>query len=46
MIPVIDLGPYLAGAPRRGSAAAPTELGRALEDVGFFVVVNHGSRRR
>ncbi len=41
MIPVIDLGPYLAGRPG-ASAAAAAELGRALEDVGFFVVVNHG----
>ena len=41
MIPVIDLGPYLAGRPG-ALAAAAGELGRALEQVGFFVVVNHG----
>jgi isopenicillin N synthase-like dioxygenase len=41
MIPVIDLGPYLAGRPR-AMAATAAELGRALEDVGFFVIVNHG----
>ena len=41
MIPVIDLGPYLAGRPRADAAAA-AEIGRALTDVGFFVVVNHG----
>src|SRR6266436_9209416 len=41
MIPVIDLGPYLAGQPGASTAAA-TELGRALGDVGFFVVVGHG----
>ena len=41
MIPVIDLGPYLAGQPS-ALAAAAAELGDALETVGFFVVVNHG----
>ena len=40
MIPVIDLGPYLAGRPRAFAATA-AELGRALETVGFFVVVGH-----
>ena len=44
MIPVIDLGPYLAERPRAFAATA-AELGRALEDVGFFVVVNHGIPR-
>src|SRR5262249_5716981 len=41
MIPVIDLAPYLAGRPRALDATA-AELGRALEDVGFFVIVVHG----
>ena len=41
MIPVIDLEPYLAGRPRAATATA-AELGRALQDVGFFVIVNHG----
>src|SRR5690242_10753837 len=41
MIPVIDLGPYLAARPRAAAETA-AELGRALQDVGFFVVVNHG----
>src|SRR5947199_4713309 len=41
MIPVIDLGPYLAARPR-ASVATAGELGRALQDVGFFVIVNHG----
>src|SRR5437667_6869558 len=40
MIPVIDLGSYLAGRPRAFAATA-AELGRALETVGFFVVVGH-----
>jgi isopenicillin N synthase-like dioxygenase len=41
MIPVIDLGPYLAARPGADAAAA-AEIGRALTHVGFFVVVNHG----
>jgi isopenicillin N synthase-like dioxygenase len=41
VIPVIDLEPYLAGRPGAAAATA-VELGRALRDVGFFVVVNHG----
>jgi len=41
MIPVIDLGPYLAARPGASTATA-AELDRALRDVGFFVVVNHG----
>jgi len=41
VIPVVDLGPYLAARPG-ASAATAAELGRALQDVGFFVVVNHG----
>src|SRR5262249_18661713 len=32
VIPVIDLGPYLAGRPG-ASAATAAELGRALQDV-------------
>ena len=35
MIPVIDLGPYLAACPHAAAATA-AELGRALQDVGFF----------
>jgi isopenicillin N synthase-like dioxygenase len=41
MIPVIDLGPYRAGRPGAAAAAA-AELGRALQDVGFLVIVSHG----
>ena len=41
MIPVIDLAPYLANRPGAGEATA-AELGRALQDIGFFVIVNHG----
>jgi len=36
MIPVIDLGPYLAARPGASTATA-AELDRALRDVGFFV---------
>jgi hypothetical protein len=35
MIPVIDLGPYLAARPH-AAAATTAALGRALQDVGFF----------
>src|SRR5438552_8166027 len=40
MIPVIDVGPFLAGEAGAFDTTA-THIGRALEDVGFFVVVNH-----
>ena len=40
-IPVLDIGPYLAGEP---SAAAPLAraIARTCEDTGFLVVANHG----
>ena len=40
-IPVIDLGPYLAGAPGALEQAAG-ELRAALTKVGFYFIVNHG----
>ena len=40
-IPVIDLGTYLAGEPGALEAIAG-ELRHALEEVGFFIIVNHG----
>ncbi|HEY0181344.1 MAG TPA: 2-oxoglutarate and iron-dependent oxygenase domain-containing protein [Rhodopila sp.] len=40
-IPILDLGPYLAGAPG-ARAALGRELRHALEQVGFYFVVNHG----
>ena len=40
-IPVIDFGPCFAGAPGAREATA-AELRHALENVGFFVMVNHG----
>ena len=39
-IPIIDVGRYLAGAPGALEAAADG-IRRALEQVGFFVIVNH-----
>ena len=39
-IPVVDVGGYLAGAPGALEAVAG-EIRFALEDVGFFVIVNH-----
>src|SRR2546423_8656600 len=44
VIPVIDLGPHLAGRPGALRAAA-AELRNALEGVGFFIVVGHGVPR-
>lgn len=43
-IPVLDLGPYLAGRPGAREATA-AELRAALEGVGFFIIVNHGVPR-
>ena len=40
-IPVIDLGPYLAGEPSARERAA-AELGAASESVGFYFIANHG----
>ena len=40
-IPVLDIGPYLAGDP---AAAAPLAraVARTCEDTGFLVIANHG----
>ena len=40
-IPVIDLGPYLAGEPGALDHAA-AELRYALTEIGFYTIVNHG----
>jgi isopenicillin N synthase-like dioxygenase len=40
-IPVIDLGPYLAGEPG-GMERAAGELRLALTEIGFYFIVNHG----
>src|SRR5437879_10455515 len=45
VIPVIDLGPHLAGRPGALRAAA-SELRNALEGVGFFIVVGHSVPRK
>jgi isopenicillin N synthase-like dioxygenase len=41
IIPVIDLGPYLAGTPGALDRAAG-ELRHALSEIGFYFVINHG----
>jgi len=41
IIPVIDLGPYLAGAPGAVDRTAE-ELRLALTEIGFYFIVNHG----
>jgi isopenicillin N synthase-like dioxygenase len=40
-VPVIDIGPYLAGAPG-AEARAVSEVCSASESVGFFFLRNHG----
>jgi isopenicillin N synthase-like dioxygenase len=40
-IPVIDLGPYLAG-DAAGRAAAAEQLREASESIGFYFIANHG----
>ena len=41
VIPVLDLGPFLAGDPGALSPLAD-QVRRALQDIGFFFVENHG----
>ena len=41
IIPVIDLGPYLAGAPGAIDGTAG-EVRFALTEIGFYFIVNHG----
>ena len=43
-IPVIDLGPYLAGEPGAIDRTAK-ELRFALTEIGFYFIVNHGIPR-
>src|SRR5690348_7896246 len=43
-IPIIDLGPYLAGEPAALERAAK-ELRFALTEIGFYFIVNHGVPR-
>ena len=43
-IPVLDVGPCFAGAPGALERAG-RELRQALEEVGFFIIVNHGVPR-
>ena len=41
IIPVLDLGPFLAGEPG-ALARLGREVCQALEDIGFFFIKNHG----
>jgi isopenicillin N synthase-like dioxygenase len=41
LIPIIDLGAYLADEPGALEATADS-ITNALENIGFFVIVNHG----
>ncbi|MGH7096095.1 MAG: isopenicillin N synthase family dioxygenase [Stellaceae bacterium] len=40
-IPVLDIGPYLAGAPGAAAVLARA-FARTCEDTGFLVIANHG----
>jgi isopenicillin N synthase-like dioxygenase len=40
-IPILDLGPYLAGEPGAGHALAE-QLRWASENIGFYFITNHG----
>jgi isopenicillin N synthase-like dioxygenase len=44
-IPVLDVGPYLAGAPGARQALAEA-VGRTCADTGFLVIANHGVPQR
>jgi isopenicillin N synthase-like dioxygenase len=39
-VPIIDIGPLIAGSPERAKVAEP--LGTACRECGFFYVVGHG----
>jgi isopenicillin N synthase-like dioxygenase len=40
-VPVIDIGPYLAGTPA-GKAAVAKAVDQACRDIGFLVITGHG----
>jgi len=40
-VPVIDLGPYLAGTPE-GKREVARQVGQACRDIGFLVISGHG----
>ncbi len=41
IVPIIDLGPFLAGEPGSAHTTA-NEMRDALERIGFFFIINHG----
>ncbi|MBI2207652.1 MAG: isopenicillin N synthase family oxygenase [Candidatus Rokubacteria bacterium] len=40
-VPVVDIGPFLAGTPA-GKSAVAGQIARACREIGFFTIVNHG----
>ncbi|MEL6983184.1 MAG: 2-oxoglutarate and iron-dependent oxygenase domain-containing protein, partial [Actinomycetota bacterium] len=40
-VPIIDVGPFLAGT-EEGIAQVAAEVDRACRDIGFFQIVGHG----
>jgi isopenicillin N synthase-like dioxygenase len=44
-VPVIDIAPFLGGS-LAGKKQTALEVGRALEDIGFFTIAGHGVPKR
>jgi isopenicillin N synthase-like dioxygenase len=40
-IPIIDIGPFIAGSPE-GKRRVAQEVGRACEEIGFLLITGHG----
>jgi isopenicillin N synthase-like dioxygenase len=40
-VPVVDIGPFLAGGPA-GQRAVARQIAHACTDIGFFTIVGHG----
>src|SRR5712671_5775923 len=41
VVPIIDIGPFLAGDPE-GRKSVPRAVAGACEEIGFFTIVGHG----
>lgn len=42
LVPIIDISALISGGDESARAATAKKIGRACEDIGFFIVVNHG----
>lgn len=45
IVPVIDIGPLVSGEKGVATANVAAQIAKACEEIGFFVVVNHGIPR-